>query len=111
MSFASTAFGSHPHQALCIVTATQPDGELIQFLLQIESAREYVNGNPDKDVHDYRSRVRFCDEENHSSHCSTYKPRPVTHADADEAPLGGMKKKTAVFFRGQITADEMDGKI
>ena len=110
-SFASTAFGSHPHQALCVVTATQPDGELIQFLLQIESSREYVNGNPDKDVHDYRYQVRVCDDDNDSSHCSTYESKTVSHADADEVTLAGMKNKTAVFFRGHITADAMDGKI
>src|ERR1041385_2491393 len=111
LSFASTAFASHPHQALCIVTATQPDGELIQFLLQIESSREYVNGNPDKDVHDYRYQVRVCDDDNDTSQCSTYESKMVSHADADEVTLVGMKNKAAVFFRGHITADGMDGKI
>jgi hypothetical protein len=111
VSFASIAFGSHLHQALCVVTATQPDGDVIQFLLQTESSREYVNDNPDKDVHDFRYQVRVCDDDNDSSRCSTYKSKTVSHAATDEITLVGMKDKTAVFFRGKISSDGMDGKI
>ena len=111
MSFASTAFGSHPHQALCVVTVTQPDGDVIQFLLQTESAREYKSGNPDKDVRDFRYQVRICDNDNSFSACSTYESKTVSHAATDEVTLVGMKNKTAVFFRGHITPDVMDGKI
>jgi hypothetical protein len=110
MSFASTASASHPHQALCVVTTTLPDGDLIQFLLQTEVSREYVNGNPDKDVHDFRYRVRVCDDDNEISRCSTYESKTVTHAPTDEVTLVGMKNKSAVFFRGRILANTMDGK-
>src|SRR5215467_12504953 len=98
MSFASTAFGSHPHQALCIVTAKQPDGEVIQFLLQTESSREYVSGDPDKDVHDFRYQVRVCDDDNDTSSCSSYQSKTISHGATDEVTLVGMKNKTAVFF-------------
>lgn len=111
MSFASTAFGSHPHQALCVVTATQPDGDVIQFLIQTESSREYVNGDPNKDVHDFRYQVRVCDDDNESSSCSTYESKTVSHAATDEVTLVGMKNKIAVFFRGHIGPDVMDGKV
>jgi len=111
MSFASTAFASHPHQAVCVVSATLPEGRIIQFLLQTEVSREYVNGNPDKDVHDYRYQVRVCDDDNDEPHCSTYASRALSHAETDEVTLVGMKDKTAVFFRGHIRSDAMDGAI
>ena len=111
MSFASPAFGSYPHQALCFVTVTQPEGGVIQFLLQTESAREYKSGDPNKDVRDFRYQVRICDDDNRFSMCSTYESRTVSHAATDEVTLVGMKDKTAVFFRGHITPDAMDGKI
>src|SRR5258706_735447 len=112
MSFASSAFASHPHQAVCVVFVTQPDGDVIQFLIQTESAREYVSGNPDKDVRDLRYQVRVCDDDNDSPRCSTYESSAITHAPADVVTLVGMKNKAAVFFRGHITPnDEMDGEI
>jgi hypothetical protein len=111
MSFASTAFGSHPHQALCLVTGALPDGGTIEFLLQTESSREYVHGTPETDVHDFRYQVRVCDDDNDSSRCSTYQSRTVSHAPTDEVTLVGMKAKTAVFFRGHIGPDAMEGTI
>jgi len=111
MSFASTAFASHPHQALCVVSATLPDGAIIQFLLQTEVSREYVNGNPDKDVHDFRYQVRVCDDDNDTPHCSTYASKAISQADTDEVTLVGMKDKAAVFFRGHIRSEAMDGAI
>ncbi|HEU4728547.1 MAG TPA: hypothetical protein VFT22_11670 [Kofleriaceae bacterium] len=111
VSFASTAFASHPHQALCVVTATLPGGDVIQFLIQTESAREYVSGDPDKDVRDFRYQVRVCDDDNNISSCSTYESRAVSHGATDEVILVGMKDKTSVFFRGHIAPDMMDGTI
>lgn len=108
---ASTAFASHPHQAVCVVSETQASGETIEFVLQTESAREYVNGNPDKDTRDYRYQVRVCDDDNEGANCSTYESKTLTHAPTDEVTLVGMKDKTAVFFRGHIGPDAMDGKI
>jgi len=111
MALTSTAFASHPHQAICLVTATQPDGEVIQLLLQTESAREYVIGDPNKDVHDLRYQVRICDDDNDTSSCSTYQSKAVTHLETDEVTLVGMKDRRRVFFRGHITSDRIDGQL
>lgn len=108
---ASSALASHPHQAVCVVSTTQPNGDLIQFVLQIESAREYVSGDPSKDVHDYRYQVRVCDDDNDSPSCSTYESAKITHAPTDEVTLVGMKNKGAVFFSGTFTGSVMEGKI
>ena len=113
MAFGPSALASHPHQAICLVTAADPDadGNRMSFLLQIESAREYVKGTPEEDVHDYRYQVRICDDDNDSPRCSTYQSSALTHASADEVTLVGMKNKSAVFFRGRFTEAWMEGMV
>src|ERR1700733_13067881 len=111
LAFAAPAQASHPHQVVCTVTSTFADGDMIQLLLQTESAREYVSGDPDKDVYDFRYQARVCDDDNDSPRCSTYQSKANTHGATEEVTLVGMKHPTAVLFRGQFTADgRMTGK-
>lgn len=111
MALAPTAFASHPHQAICVVTAAKPDGGIVELLLQTESAREYVRGDPNTDVYDFRYQARICDDDNDTAHCSTYESKTLTHEATDEVTLVGMKRKSAVLFQGRITASSIDGKL
>jgi hypothetical protein len=112
LSFAAPAHASHPHQLICTATATFPHGDMIQLLIQIESAREYVSGDPNQDVHDFRYQARVCDDDNDTPSCSTYQSKAITHGAADEVTLVGMRDPAAVLFRGKLTADgRMTGKI
>ncbi len=109
---AQKSFASHPHQAICVVNGTYPDQNSIQFLLQTHSEREYVTGNPNTDVHDYKYQVRVCDDDNDSGSCSTYESKDVSHGPNDVVTLVGMKDKTKVFFEGKFTKEgKMEGKI
>lgn len=110
--FTQVSFASHPHQAICAVKAKYANQESVQFLLQVESAREYVDGNPNLDIHDYRYQVRVCDDDNDYSQCSTYESKNISHGPNDLVTLVGMKDPTAVFFEGKFSFEGvMEGNI
>ncbi len=102
---------SHPHQWMCFVSGEYLDGKKFQFLLQGHTEREYVSGDPNKDVHDYKYQVRVCDDDNDVSQCSTYATTKVSTDPTSEVILTSMKDTGAVFFKGMIDGKKMKGLV
>jgi hypothetical protein len=107
----STVFASHPHQATCIANGTYPDGSSASFLVQMSSERTYQNGDPNKDVHEYKFQARICDDDNDSGQCSTYESKSVTTSPTQTVTLKGMKNSSKTLFEGTILGDSMKGKL
>ena len=111
MLISSTVFASHPHQAVCLASGTYQDGSTASFLLQLSSERTYQNGDPNKDVHNYKFEARICDDDNDSGQCSTYKSTSVQTSLSQSVTLKGMKDSSKVLFEGVISADSIKGNL
>lgn len=111
MLFSMQAFASHPHDTICVVNGKINSRDL-SFFLQFQSEREYVYGDPNKDIHDWTYQARICDDDNDSTSCSTFKNSTITHNINEEFTLVGMVNSTKVFFKGKIgEGDILNGKM
>lgn len=109
----SQSFASHPHDVVCAVVAKTKSKETINLLLQMQSEREYVDGDPNKDIHDYTYQARICDDDNDlsASACSTFETLVPTHSITETFELVSMVNKKDVFFTGKINKNTLSGKI
>lgn len=108
---ASQAYASHPHDSICTVTVKTAAKENISFFLQLQSERQYVNGDPNKDVHDFTYQARICDDDNDASSCSTFETLAPTHKITEAFELVSMVKKKDVFFKGVLTNNLLKGNL
>jgi hypothetical protein len=106
------AFASHPHDSICVVKGKTKSAESISLFLQIQSEREYVNGDPNQDIHDWTYQARICDDDNDSTSCSTFKNAKITHDISEEFTLVGMVNSSKVFFTGKtVDGNKLIGKM
>jgi hypothetical protein len=106
-----SVFASHPHQIICVVKGTTQAETAVQFLLQISSEREYVNGNPNEDVHDFQIQARVCDDDNDAGNCSTYAMAAPVHSLHEKVRLVGMKNPHKTLFEGVISEPAIQGEL
>ncbi len=109
--FSANSFASHPHEAICTVTGKTKSDPYISFFLQLHSEREYVDGDPNKDVHDYKYQARICDDDNDSGTCSTYESKDITHAMEEKFTLVNMVDANKILFEGTIKGNSIQGKF
>ncbi|MDD4976588.1 MAG: hypothetical protein PHY93_19690, partial [Bacteriovorax sp.] len=85
----------------------------IDFLLLFEVAREYVHGDPNKDIHDYTYQARVCDDDIsiEDSACSTFYTLLPTHDLNEDFKLVSMVDKKTLFFKGKIKFSKKTGDI
>lgn len=113
LMLAGESFASHPHDLICTLSTKTKTHESISMLFQIQSEREYVDGDPNKDIHDFTYQARICDDDNDlsASACSTFESLEPTHAANETFVLVSMKNKTDVFLTAKINNNILTGTI
>lgn len=98
----TAAQASHPHDSVCVGTATIEGKEPVQFLFQWEIERQYKQGSPSADSHQLTVEARTCFTDYDTESCAVAKDSRTVPPGNQSGPVPIQLKdaKGRIFFDG-----------